>query len=186
MQMTKCRSKMDRLEIEKTLESFRIIADTREHSTPKAKQRFKSFKAVTERAALNYGDYCWNADIDGTPVYSTSSTVSPLCVIERKMSLDELAGNFTRGRKRFQREFERASAAGARAYLLVEDASWEAILRHQYRSKYHPNAFLASLTAWMVRYGLTPVFCEAKNSGKIIREILYRDLKERLERGDYG
>lgn len=59
-------------------------------------------------------------------------------------------------------------------------------MRHEYRSRYHPNAFMASLTAWMVRYGLVPVFCEARISGRMIREILYRDLKERLERGDYG
>lgn len=177
---------MEHIEVERILESFRIIADTREHDTAKAKQRFKSFKAVTERAALNYGDYCWNADMDGSPIHSTSSMVSPPCVIERKMSLDELAGNFTRGRRRFQREFERAAAAGAKVYLLVEGGSWEKIMRHEYRSKYHPNAFMASLTAWMIRYGLVPVFCEARISGRMIREILYRDLKERLEGGEYG
>lgn len=184
--MKKSRSDMERLEIEKTLESFRIIADTREHNTPKAKRRFKSFNVTVERAALSYGDYCWNADVDGEAVHPTSSSILAPCVIERKMSLDELAGNFTRGRKRFQREFERAAAGGAKVYLLVEDGSWEKILRHEYRSRYHPNAFISSLTAWMVRYGLVPVFCEARTSGRIIREILYRDLKERLERGDYG
>ena len=59
-------------------------------------------------------------------------------------------------------------------------------MMHRYRSKYHPNAFLASLTAWMVRYNLTPIFCKAEVSGDLIREILYRDLKERLEQGEYG
>jgi ERCC4-type nuclease len=177
---------MERLEIERVLESFRIIADTREHNTAQAKKRFQRFKTKVERATLSYGDYCWNADLNGRPIHDTSSTISAPCVIERKMSLDELAGNFTRGRKRFQREFERAAAKNARVYLLVENATWEKIFRHDYRSMYHHNAYIASITAWMSRYNITPVFCRAETSGKMIREILYRDLKERLERGDYG
>lgn len=177
---------MERLEIEKVLETFRIIADTREHNTAKARKRFRGLNINVERAALSYGDYCWNADLNGKPIHDTSSTILSPCVIERKMSLDELAGNFTRGRKRFQREFERAAEQEAKVYLLIENGSWEDIFRHQYRSRYHRNAYIASLTAWMIRYGLTPVFCKAETSGRMIKEILYRDLKERLERGDYG
>jgi len=30
------------------------------------------------------------------------------------------------------------------------------------------------------------VFCKADTSGALIKEILYRDMKERLERGEYG
>lgn len=177
---------MEVLEIEEILQSFRIIIDTREQNTARAKRRIKSLEVPTERAVLDYGDYTWNADIGGNPVYPASGRLSPLCVIERKMSLDELAGNFTRGRKRFEREFERAASSGAKIYLLVENASWEAIMMHRYRSKYHPNAFMASLTAWIVRYNMTPIFCGADSSGALIRQILYRDLKERLERGEYG
>ena len=102
------------------------------------------------------------------------------------MNLDELAMCFTRSRKRFEREFERARAVGAKVYLLVEDATYEDIIRHRYRSKFASNAFLASLLAWSARYNLTPVFCRAETSGELIREILLRDLRERLERGEYG
>lgn len=177
---------MEPLEIEKALETFRIIADTREHNTPQARKRFRAFGVPVERMTLNYGDYCWNADINETSILQSCKNISPSCVIERKMSLDELASNFTRGRKRFQREFERASKKGAKVYLFVENASWEAIVNHRYRSKYHPKAFIASLTAWMARYGLIPIFCRADMSADLIREILYRDLKERLEAGEYG
>lgn len=177
---------MEPLDREAVLSTFRIIADTREQNTPRARNRFKSFGVPVERATLAYGDYCWNADIEGVPIRTTSNTIRPLAVIERKMNLDELAQNFTRGRKRFQREFERATASGARVYLLVENGSWEAIKNHRYKSKYNSRAFIASLTAWMVRYKMTPVFCRAESSGDVIREILYRDLKERLEVGEYG
>ena len=102
------------------------------------------------------------------------------------MSLDELAMCFTRGRDRFRREFERASAAGAKVFLLVENGSWEAIMKHRYRSRFNAKAFEATLTAWTVRYNIVPLFCKADTSGELIREILYRDMKERLERGEYG
>ena len=96
-------------------------------------------------------------------------------------SLDELAGCFTRDRDRFRREMERAISSNAKVYLLIENASWEAILNHRYRSRFNPEAFKASLTAWTARYGLIPVFCKADTSGMLIREILYREIKERLE-----
>lgn len=177
---------MEPYEIDEALKTFSVICDTREQDTPKARKRFKALGVPVERATMNYGDYCGNVILDGKPLHITSSTISAPTVIERKMSLDELAGNFGRGRKRFQREFERAREAGARVYLLVENASWEAILNHRYKSRLHPNAFMASLVAWAVRYGAVPVFCKEASSGRVIREILYRDMKERLERGEYG
>jgi ERCC4-type nuclease len=176
---------MNRHEVDSILDSFRVIVDNREHKTPKERKRYKAI-GTTERATLSFGDYCGNVDIDGSPLCDTSATISPLCVIERKMNLDELAMCFTRSRKRFEREFERARAAGAKVYLLVEDATYEDIIRHRYRSKFASNAFLASLLTWSARYNLTPVFCRAETSGELIREILLRDLRERLERGEYG
>lgn len=177
---------MDHFEVENILSTFRIIADTREQNTPKAKDRFKAFGVPVERATLKYCDYCANITLpDRGPLYNTSETIIPSCCIERKMSLDELAGCFTRSRERFQREFERAHDAGARVFLLVEGASWESIENHRYRSKLNPKAFKASLDAWMIRYNITPIFCRTDTSGRRIRDILYRDIKERLERGDF-
>ena len=147
------------------LNTFQILVDNREQATPKAVERYKSFGVPYKRATLNYGDYCG---------------------IERKMSLDELAMCFTRGRDRFRREMERAASNGSTVYLLVENATYEGIIKHRYRSRFSPSAFLASLTAWTVRYNLRPIFCKADTSGQLIKEILYRDMKERLERGEYG
>lgn len=177
---------MDPFEIEEALESFQIIADTREQNTPEARKRFARFGVPVLRATMNYGDYCGLIKTNGEPLHNLKTTISAPCVVERKMSLDELAGNLTRGRKRFQQEFERARKAGAHVYLLVENGSWEAIKMHRYRSQFHPKAFMASLTAWMVRYDICPIFCKTDTAPDLIREILYRDLKERLERGEYG
>ena len=177
---------MDHFEIAEVLDTFRILIDTREHDTPKAKERYVNFGVPYSRATLSYGDYCGMVTINGSEIYDTAKRVSAKCVIERKMSLDELAMCFTRGRDRFRREMERATLNGATVYLLVEGASFEAIINHRYRSRFNPSAFLASLMAWTARYNLRPVLCKAGTSGTIIKEILYRDMKERLENGEFG
>lgn len=176
---------MDNFEVREILESFQVVIDRREHDTPKARKRYRAFGVPYEYATLSYGDYCGNILLPDGKLYDTSETIKPACLVERKMSLDELAGCFTRSRDRFRREFERAKEAGAKVYLLVEDGSWEGILNHRYRSRFNPEAFKASLTAWMVRYDADVIFCRQETSGVLIREILYRDLKERLESGEF-
>lgn len=168
------------------LNTFQILVDNREQATPKAVERYKSFGVPYKRATLNYGDYCGIITLNDSEIYDTAHSVKASCVIERKMSLDELAMCFTRGRDRFRREMERAASNNSTVYLLVEDATYEGIIKHRYRSRFSPSAFLASLTAWTVRYNLRPIFCKADTSGQLIKEILYRDMKERLERGEYG
>ena len=168
------------------LNTFQILVDNREQATPKAVERYKSFGVPYKRATLNYGDYCGIITLNDSEIYDTAHSVKASCVIERKMSLDELAMCFTRGRDRFRREMERAASNNSTVYLLVENATYEGIIKHRYRSRFSPSAFLASLTAWTVRYNLRPIFCKADTSGQLIKEILYRDMKERLERREYG
>ena len=177
---------MDHFKVTEALSTFQILVDNREQATPKAVERYKSFGVPYQMATLNYGDYCGQITINDSNIYNTAQAVKPTCVIERKMSLDELAMCFTRGRDRFRREMERAASNGSTVYLLVENATYEGIIKHRYRSKFNPSAFLASLTAWTVRYNLRPIFCKADTSGQLIKEILYRDMKERLERGEKG
>ena len=177
---------MDHFEVTEALNTFQILVDNREQATPKAVERYKSFGVPYKRATLNYGDYCGIITLNDSEIYDTAHSVKASCVIERKMSLDELAMCFTRGRDRFRREMERAASNDSTVYLLVENATYEGIIKHRYRSRFSPSAFLASLTAWTVRYNLRPIFCKADTSGQLIKEILYRDMKERLERGEYG
>lgn len=179
-------SKLHPVEIESILNTLSIIADTREHETQKAKRRYAIMGVPVNRAKLDYGDYTFNLSLlSGDMLYDIENPVFPRCVIERKESLDELAECFTRSRERFTREFERAKEQNAKVYLLVENATWENLINGKYRSQFHPNAFLASITAWMVRYNVSIIFCKEETSGRIIKELLYREAKESLERGEY-
>ena len=169
------------------MKSFSVIADTREQATDKSRRRYASMGVPVERATLDFGDYTWNAVLpDGRPIYDTENRIQPRITIERKESLDELAQCFTRSRDRFRREFQRAADHQARIFLIVENASFEKLVNGRYRSRFNPNAFLASVTAYTVRYNMNLLFCKEDTSGRLIKEILYRDLKERLERGEFG
>jgi hypothetical protein len=50
-----------------------------------------------------------------------------------------------------------------------------------YRSKMNPVAMVASLTTWLARYDCKLIFCEPQTSGKLIHDILYREMKQHLE-----
>ena len=171
------------IEVERILDSMVILRDTREQDTARARRRYQAFGLPCRAAVLDYGDYTYNATISDKAIFNEGDRIRPLCAIERKMNLDELAGCFTRERKRFEAEMKRCRDNGGRMFLLIENATWELLLLGRYRSRFRPNAFLASLTAWMVRYDLEVIFCKEDTSPRIIREILYRDLKERLTNG---
>ena len=168
------------------LESMEILVDTREQRTAKAEQRYNSFGVPYSRATLSYGDYTANFTLlDGGKLYDISKTINPICIVERKMNLDELAQCFTHSRERFEKEFHRATANNCFIHLICEDGSYERIVGHKYKSKFPPKSFLASITAWERRYNIHFHFCSSLESGHLIKEFLYRDIKERIERGEF-
>lgn len=168
------------------LESMVILTDSREQPTARAAKRYDAFKFPHRRATLSYGDYTYNAQLpNGQWLYDESKAVQGACVVERKMNLDELANCFTHSRERFEREFKRATDNKARIFLLVENASWELLLAGKYRSRFGTSAFFGSLTSWIARYNISVIFCKEELSGRLIREFLYRDLRNRIEQGEF-
>ena len=100
--------------------------------------------------------------------------------IERKMDLSELSHCYCQERKRFVREFERAKGRGL-SYI-----SWSRMgaltgLTAATTGRVHPKSLTASMLAWLARYNCQILFCKEENSGQVIHDVLYRELKERLE-----
>ncbi len=161
---------MNNFDLEKTLSTMVLVVDSREKPTSEAKKRWESFGVPYRIQALKSGDYTAEFVLPNGETFSLENHA----VVERKMSLGEICGNFCQNRARFIREFERIKEAGAKAYIIVEGgASWEAIYNHRYHSQMAPQALVASLTAWMARYNAHIIFCKAEISGRIIKEILY-------------
>ena len=168
---------MNNFDLEKTLSTMTIICDSREHATAEAKKRWESFGVPYRIQALKSGDYTAEFVLPNGETFSLENHA----VIERKLGLSEICGNFCQNRARFIREFERIKEAGAKAYIIVEGgANWEAIYNHRYHSKMSPQALVSSLTAWMARYNAHIIFCRAETFPKLCREILYREAKEIL------
>lgn len=168
---------MTPFELQKTLESMVLLVDSREHPTKEAKKRWESFGVPYEIEPLKSGDYTAKFILPNGDVFNMKDK----CVIERKMSITEICGNFCQNRDRFIREFERIKEAGAKAYIIVEGATWENVYNGKYRAQMHPNSLIANLTAWMARYNAHIVFCRAETFPKLAKEILYREAKEYLQ-----
>ena len=167
---------MTPFELDKTLSTMVICVDSREKQTSEAKKRWESFGVPYRIQALKSGDYTSEFILPNGETFSLENHA----VVERKMSIGEICGNFCQNRARFIREFERIRNAGAKAYVIVEGATWEAIYNHRYHSQMAPKALVASLAAWMTRYNAHIIFCKAETFPKLCREILYREAKEIL------
>ena len=171
-------------ELTETLDRCTIITDTREQPTARYRAREKQFEKMgckTRRETVNSGDYTAEFELpDGTPF-----SLRDVVCVERKMSINEICGNFTHGRERFDREFERLKAAGTKTYLIIEDAAWDKIYSGNYGglhpSKMRPTALVASLLAFCARYNVIPFFCPPQITAKLIRDIFYYEARERLE-----
>lgn len=161
-------------EIKKALSELTVIVDSREQVNFHISSWLdgKGIKHITR--ALETGDY--SAMLDG-------ETFEDEVAIERKANLDEIAGNFTTGRERFEREMIRAKANGIKVFLIIENASWHDIMLHNYRSQLKPQSLIASLLSWQVRYNITVMFCRSDETAQLIYSTLYYWAWNRLKRG---
>lgn len=168
---------MTPFEISCSLDSITLLVDTREQPTSQYRRRLNETGFPWQRKKLDFGDYSAKCILENGNELDFSSSFA----IERKMSLDELCACYCRGRGRFEREFLRAKEAGAKMYLLIENGSWEKALSGCYQSRMSSGALTASLMAWLARYNCQLLFCRPETTGRLIHEIIYREVKERLE-----
>ena len=181
---------MEGYEIDACLKSMIILYDTREQPNERALKRYESFGCPFQRQHIEYGDYTFNFKLpNGDWCYEMGDSISvkPCVSIERKASLTELSGNIIQERERFNNEFGRASENGARVYLLIENGNLQKVYSGKYGTKVHPNAYKASMWSVIVKNGISgPLFVPEELSGQVIHDILYRELKVRLESGEFG
>lgn len=156
------------------LQHLSIICDTREQDRHVSEWLEKN-KVPTVTRKLDTGDYScqW---------YDNSFERD--IVVERKHNLDEICGNFTANRERFEREFMRAKAYGTKVYLIIENATWTDVFLGNYRSKLPSKSLVGSLLSWMVRFNVTVLFCKPEESARIIWGIFYYYVREWLLYGD--
>lgn len=158
-------------ELQEQLRRMVIIADTREQRGEHIEHYLQTNNVNLIKRKLDIGDY--SAQL-GDDSYERDFT------IERKGSIDELAGNLSKDRDRFEREFLRAKAYGTKVFLIIENGSWHDIIAHNYESQISADALLASLLSWQVRFNITIIFCRREESPKIILKTLSYAVREAL------
>lgn len=103
--------------------------------------------------------------------------------IERKGSLEELSGNFTKERTRIENEFIRAKG---KLILLIENSTYEDIILWNYNTKYKPLSFIATLKTFEARYNIETNFIKGKFTGNFINMTLKYHVRELLKNGMLG
>ena len=151
-----------------------LIVDSREK--PKA---IKTILKQFEARGINYsisklyiGDYV---------EYS-----NPLLVIDRKQSIQELAANCTRDHARFKAELERAKAVGAKLIILVEQNRYydrdkwiqvcnieDLMLWSSPHTTIRGEKVYRVLRLWCAKYDIEIQFCDKRQTGRKILEIIY-------------
>ena len=148
-----------------------ILVDSREHqhAIEKVLAAFDGAGVSHASSKLYVGDY--------------QEVGNGLLVVDRKQNLQEVAGNVCQQHERFRAELERAKAAGIHLVILVEHGrtvrSIEDVeLWKNPRLRTSPEAItgerLAKIMRTMAeRYGIEWQFCDKKDTGNVIMEVLY-------------
>lgn len=162
--------------MENILNTIFLLVDTREQPTERYYKRLDSVGIPYRRQKLDFGDYsCGYFAQDGLEVLLDKEIV-----VERKMNLDEICGNFTKGRDRFAREFERAIKNNAKIHLIIENGSYEKIINGKYRSRLNSNSLLASFIAFADRYNISVHFCRPETTPVLMNRIFYHHIRNKL------
>lgn len=147
-----------------------LMMDTRERkeATKLILQEFERQGVRVIRSKMFVGDY--------------QKLENPMLVIDRKHNLNELCGNVVQGHKRFAAELERANKVGIHVIVLVEHSKNIRCLADvnnwvNPRLKVSPMAVSGQrlfkiLYAMQQHYGVEFLFCEKKDTGKRIIELL--------------
>lgn len=160
-------------------ENIIIVVDSREKANSHILDVFEREGIQYKVEALESGDYTFKLKAIPELDIPHEMDFRQDVMIERKNSLEEISGNFSKGRERFNDEFGRAWAV--KKYLLVENGSYEKILNHEYDTQYKPNSFFASLMSFDARYDLHVCFASKETSAILIYNICKYTLREILK-----
>lgn len=155
-----------------------ILVDSREKQNSHILHYFQKQGIPYEIQKLDYGDYTCKipAAEAGRDIYFHDSIV-----IERKNSLEELSGNLTQSRDRFEMEFLKARNAGCKVYLMIEDPrGYTGICNHAYKTQLNPASYMASLKTWEHRFDANVQFIAPELSGYYIVSTFHYFVREVL------
>lgn len=180
-------NKFTESELKLLLKNIVIVIDTREQENSHITKYLESRKHKFIKHKLDQGDYsCYVESNEETKelIGNRNVWLDSVVVIERKNSLDELAGNLAKDRNRLEDELNRIKAKGIRLLFFIEDPNGiDNICKGNYRSQYDKKAFYGSLKSFEARYGFQTKFLSKELIGMEIYNSLYYQAREYLKGG---
>lgn len=99
-------------EKEKFCKGLTVLIDTREKQNKHITDTFDTEKIPYEVKKLHFGDYSFRMN--------SGEDFSLSCIVERKSNINELWGNITKDRERFEKELKGIYSMTGSAVLLIE------------------------------------------------------------------
>ncbi len=136
-----------------------ILVDSREKQADHIISSFDKNGICYKKKALEYGDYSFALPKNEALSIPRDMYFNKKVCIERKASLEEISGNLTKERDRFEKEL---SLAPKEKVLLIENANYSDVVNGNYNTQYNKKSFLASLHSFWFKYNI-PVFFMSDN-----------------------
>ena len=155
-----------------------ILIDTREQENSHITDYFDKAKINYEIRKLDYGDYSVKISKNERLGIPRDLYFDKQVIVERKGSLDELAGNLTKERDRLKKEL---SLAPKDKVIMIENCSYSDLVEGKYRSQFAVKSFLGSLHSLWFAYNAPFFFVDNKKwSGAFIQGFFTYWLKNYL------
>jgi len=159
----------------KLLASAVVLIDTREKENSHIIEWLDKKGIAHREQKLEWGDY--SLLLPKNELFGIVQDVVIDYGVERKAHLEELSGNLTNDRDRIENELRRCEG---KMDFVIENGSLSAIAKHEYKTDYNEKSFLATLFAFIHRYGVSFNFVEKQHSPQMIYNILHYKLREEL------
>ena len=165
-------------EIDELINSMVILVDTRERKSNHITEAFDKNKIAYKTKALDYGDYSFYLPKNEKLAIPRDMFFTKKCIIERKASLEEISGNLTKERDRFEKEL---ALSPKTKVLLIENANYADVATGNYNTQYNKKSFLASLHSFWFKYDIPIMFMpDNKFSALFIKKYFEYYLKNYL------
>ncbi|MBP3931762.1 MAG: ERCC4 domain-containing protein [Peptostreptococcaceae bacterium] len=179
------RNKYTDAEMKILLNNLCVLVDTREQVWNNIEEYFKKSNIQYRREKLNQGDYsiCIMSNEETKPLgINRDMYFDNEIVIERKASIDEVAGNMKEpDRTRLKKEFSYLKSKGTKIHFFLQDENYDINLRKgAYRSEYNPKALFGSIKTFESEFGFIVRPVHESIIGSEIYYTLYYYVKNKL------
>lgn len=155
--------------MKKILDSLVILVDTRENANKHIIDFFEKKKIPYSVEKLQFGDYSCKIPKGTLDMFTTDIYFTNDFVIERKASIDELAGNLKEDGARLKKELAHLNMYQIKYLVYVEDKNFEENLRTgSFRSQYDPYTLMRRLYCLESEYNTVFVPVDKKIIGSKI------------------